>query len=60
MDKKENQSQDNNPRQNLPPQEKTTIGGQFNSGVTSDDEAERAEIEKKGSMANINQRKEES
>ncbi len=34
-------------------QEKTSIGGAFNSGVTSDDPAEKEEIEKKGSLANI-------
>jgi hypothetical protein len=37
-------------------QEKTTLGGKFNSGVTSDDPGERDEIEKQGAMANINQR----
>lgn len=37
------------------PQEKTSLGGDFNSGVTSHDPSERDEIEKKGAMANINQ-----
>jgi hypothetical protein len=36
-------------------QEKTTLGGDFNSGVTSHDPAEKDEIEKKGAMANIDQ-----
>jgi hypothetical protein len=36
-------------------QEKTSLGGDFNSGVTSQDDAEREEIEKKGAMANIDQ-----
>lgn len=34
-------------------QEKSTIGGAYNSGVTSDDPAEKDEIEKKGSLANL-------
>ena len=34
-------------------QEKATLGGAFNSGVTSEDPAEKEEIEKKGSLANI-------
>jgi hypothetical protein len=37
------------------PQEKTSLGGNFNSGVTSDDPSERDQIEKKGAMANIDQ-----
>jgi hypothetical protein len=36
-------------------QEKSTLGGDFNSGVTSHDPAEKDEIEKKGAMANIDQ-----
>ena len=36
-------------------QEKTSLGGDHNSGVTSQDDAEREEIEKKGAMANIDQ-----
>lgn len=36
-------------------QEKTSLGGEFNSGVTSQDDTERTEIEKKGAMANIDQ-----
>lgn len=34
-------------------QEKSTIGGAYNTGVTSDDPAEKEEIEKKGSLANL-------
>lgn len=45
-----------NPKAPFETQEKTTLGGKFNSGVTSDDPGERDEIEKKGAMANINQR----
>jgi hypothetical protein len=36
-------------------QEKTSLGGEFNSGVTSNDPAEKDEIEKKGALANIDQ-----
>jgi hypothetical protein len=32
-------------------QEKSTIGGAYNTGVTSDDPEEKEEIEKKGSLA---------
>jgi hypothetical protein len=38
-------------------QEKTTLGGAFNSGVTSDDPEEKDEIEKKGSLANLKPKK---
>ena len=48
-------NQENVPREQLKPQEKTNLGGDFNSGVTSNDPAERDEIEKKGGMANIDQ-----
>jgi hypothetical protein len=41
--------------QPVAPQEKTSLGGDFNSGVTSHDAGERDEIEKKGAMANIDQ-----
>jgi hypothetical protein len=41
--------------QPVTPQEKTSIGGDFNSGVTSHDPSEKDEIEKKGAMANIDQ-----
>lgn len=34
-------------------QEKSTLGGAYNSGVTSDDPAEKEEIEKKGSLAQL-------
>jgi hypothetical protein len=34
-------------------QEKSTIGGAFNTGVTSDDPDEKDEIEKKGALANL-------
>ena len=45
-------------------QEKSSLGGNFNSGVTSEDPVEKDEIEKKGSLANIksqgeNQKKED-
>ena len=50
-----NLAQGNVPREQLKPQEKTSLGGDFNSGVTSNDAAEREEIEKKGTMANIDQ-----
>jgi hypothetical protein len=34
-------------------QEKSSIGGSYNTGVTSDDPEEKEEIEKKGSLANL-------
>jgi hypothetical protein len=37
-------------------QEKSTIGGSYNTGVTSDDPDEKDEIEKKGSLANLKPR----
>jgi hypothetical protein len=37
-------------------QEKSTIGGAFNSGVTSHDPDEKNEIEKKASLANLKPR----
>ena len=39
-------------------QEKSTIGGAYNTGVTSDDPKEKEEIEKKGSLANIKPKEE--
>ena len=43
---------DENANQFIPgANEKTSLGGEFNSGVTSHDPEERNEIEKKGSMA---------
>jgi hypothetical protein len=37
-------------------QEKSTIGGDYNTGVTSHDPKEKEEIEKKGSLANLKPR----
>lgn len=37
-------------------QEKASLGGDFNSGVTSHDPDEKREIEKKASLANVNQK----
>ena len=37
-------------------QEKSTIGGDFNTGVTSHDPDEKEEIEKKASLANLKPR----
>ena len=59
-DKKDNPADNNigrgaNPESSPRIQEKTTINGDFNSGVTSNDPAERDEIEKKGALANIDQ-----
>lgn len=48
-------STDRNEQEQPRTQEKTTLGGDFNSGVTSHDPAEKDEIEKKGAMANIDQ-----
>lgn len=39
-------------------QEKATLGGAYNTGVTSDDPEEKEEIEKKGSLANLKPKKE--
>lgn len=50
-----NQAQGDNPKNPFVTQEKTSLGGDFNSGVTSNDDAERDEIQKKGAMANIDQ-----
>ena len=44
-------TQDNKLPPNKEPQEKTSLGGEFNSGVTSNDPQEKDEIEKKGTMA---------
>jgi hypothetical protein len=41
-------------------QEKTTLGGSYNTGVTSDDPEEKDEIEKKGSLANLKPKKQPS
>lgn len=38
-------------------QEKATLGGAYNSGVTSDDPEEKNEIEKKGSLAVLKPKK---
>lgn len=54
-----NQGQGDNPANPLVTQEKTSLGGDFNSGVTSRNDSEKDEIEKKGGMANIDQRTEE-
>jgi hypothetical protein len=55
--KKNDQPADNNlagstpdPKQGFRPDEKASIGGAYNSGVTSDDPEEKKQIEKKGSM----------
>jgi hypothetical protein len=50
-----NQGQGDNPSKPFVTQEKTSLGGDFNSGVTSQDDTERQEIERKGGMANIDQ-----
>lgn len=34
-------------------QEKATLGGAYNSGVTSDDPDEKDQIEKQGALANL-------
>lgn len=39
-----------NPRKEFTTQEKTSIGGAFNSGVTSDNDEEKDRIEKKASL----------
>lgn len=39
-------------------QEKSTLGGAFNTGVTSEDPEEKEQIEKQGSLANIKPREE--
>lgn len=41
-------------------QEKTSIGGAYNTGVTSDDPDEKNEIEKKGSLAVLKPKNEPS
>ena len=41
----------------IPTQDQTSLGGEYNSGVTSRDPSEKEEIEKKGSLAQIDQSK---
>jgi hypothetical protein len=41
-------------------QEKSTLGGAYNTGVTSDDPEERDEIEKKGTLANLKPKDQDS
>jgi hypothetical protein len=55
MSTDKNQGRGEQPEQQQRTQEKTTLGGDFNSGVTSHDPAEKDEIEKKGALANIDQ-----
>jgi hypothetical protein len=52
-DKNKNTPRDDDHRHEYIPgvQEKSTIGGAYNTGVTSDDPQEKEEIEKKGSLA---------
>lgn len=51
---------DDDRRQYIPgAQEKTSLGGNYNTGVTSDDPEEKAEIEKKGSLAKLKPKPEE-
>lgn len=50
-----NNDKNKRPRRGTPPHlgpatEKASIGGKYNSGVTSDDPVEKEEINKKGSM----------
>jgi hypothetical protein len=41
-------------------QEKSTLGGAYNTGVTSEDQEEKEEIEKKGSLAVLKPREDSS
>jgi hypothetical protein len=41
-------------------QEKATLGGAYNTGVTSDDPEEKEQIEKQGTLANLKPKKEVS
>ena len=53
-DKRDKQKEEEHRNEYIPGvQEKTTIGGAFNSGVTSDDPEEKDQIEKKGSLAHL-------
>jgi hypothetical protein len=50
--KKENEREEDDRHEYIPGvQEKSTLGGAYNTGVTSDDPEEKDEIEKKGSLA---------
>lgn len=40
-------------------QEKTSLGGSFNTGVTSEDPEEKEQIEKQGSLAKLKPKEEE-
>jgi len=53
-DKKDRKQEDEHRHEYIPgAQEKTTLGGAYNTGVTSDDPEEKEEIEKKGTLANL-------
>jgi len=43
---------ENNPKKGFRPNEKTTLGGAHNSGVTSDDPHEKRMIEKQATLYN--------
>jgi len=53
-DKKQRGKEDDSRHEYIPGvQEKSTIGGAYNTGVTSDDPKEKSEIEKQGALANL-------
>lgn len=56
-DKRDKQKEEEHRNEYIPGvQEKTTIGGAYNTGVTSDDPEEKDEIEKQGSLAHLKPR----
>jgi hypothetical protein len=60
MDKTNDHRMDDDHQKYIPGvQEKSTLGGAFNTGVTSDDPEEKREIEKKGSLAVLKPKPEE-
>lgn len=55
---KKNQKEEDQRHEYIPGvQEKSTLGGEYNTGVTSDDPEEKNEIEKKGSLAVLKPKK---
>ena len=56
-DKKNNKEEEHRGEYIPGVQEKSTLGGEYNTGVTSDDPEEKNEIEKKGSLAVLKPKK---
>ena len=60
MSEKKNTRMDDDHQKYIPGvQEKSTLGGKYNTGVTSHDPEEKDEIEKKGSLAILKPREDD-